>query len=165
MNDLGIKVRAGLHTGECELARGRHRWNSRAYRGSRCLPRRSRRGVRVEHGERPRRRIRHPVRGARLARTQRASRTSGASLRSGEEEDGSRRQTPRGSACWCGSTGTCRWTRTAGYSTTRRIEATLPTIGYLREQRREGDLVSHLGRPKGPGPKLSLRPMAERLAS
>ncbi|HVP05051.1 MAG TPA: phosphoglycerate kinase [Dehalococcoidia bacterium] len=45
-----------------------------------------------------------------------------------------------------------------------RIRATLPTIGYLREHDAKVILVSHLGRPKGVDPKLSLRPAAERLS-
>ena len=46
-----------------------------------------------------------------------------------------------------------------------RIRATLPTLGYLRERGAKVILASHLGRPKGrPDPKLSLRPVAERLA-
>jgi phosphoglycerate kinase len=46
-----------------------------------------------------------------------------------------------------------------------RIRATLPTLGYLRERGAKVIIVSHLGRPQGrPDPKLSLRPVAERLA-
>lgn len=45
-----------------------------------------------------------------------------------------------------------------------RIRATLPTLSYLRERGAKVVLVSHLGRPKGgPDPKLSLRPIGERL--
>jgi phosphoglycerate kinase len=46
-----------------------------------------------------------------------------------------------------------------------RIRATLPTLGYLRERGAKVIIASHLGRPKGaPDAKLSLRPVAERLA-
>ena len=44
-----------------------------------------------------------------------------------------------------------------------RIRATLPTIRYLLEHRAAVALCSHLGRPKGPDPKHSLRPVARRL--
>jgi phosphoglycerate kinase len=44
-----------------------------------------------------------------------------------------------------------------------RIKATLPTLEYLRERGAKVILVSHLGRPDGFDPKLSLRPIAERL--
>jgi phosphoglycerate kinase len=45
-----------------------------------------------------------------------------------------------------------------------RIVASIPTIRYLLEKRARVILMSHLGRPtSGPDPKLSLRPVAERL--
>jgi len=47
-----------------------------------------------------------------------------------------------------------------------RIQAALPTIKYLREQKAKLVLMSHLGRPKGEKkPELSLAPVAERLST
>jgi phosphoglycerate kinase len=45
---------------------------------------------------------------------------------------------------------------------TRIVEA-LPTIAELRRRGARLVLVSHLGRPQGPDPQLSMRPVAERL--
>jgi phosphoglycerate kinase len=45
-----------------------------------------------------------------------------------------------------------------------RIRAALPTIELLRERGAAAVLVSHLGRPDGPDPQLSMRPAGERLA-
>ncbi|HEY1238283.1 MAG TPA: phosphoglycerate kinase, partial [Solirubrobacterales bacterium] len=44
-----------------------------------------------------------------------------------------------------------------------RIRASLPTIELLRERGASVVLVSHLGRPKGPEPALSMAPVGERL--
>jgi phosphoglycerate kinase len=44
-----------------------------------------------------------------------------------------------------------------------RIRASLPTIELLRERGAGVVLVSHLGRPKSPDPKLSMAPVGERL--
>ena len=46
-----------------------------------------------------------------------------------------------------------------------RIQSSVPTITYAREQGATIVLASHLGRPKGkPNPEMSLRPIADRLA-
>jgi phosphoglycerate kinase len=45
-----------------------------------------------------------------------------------------------------------------------RIRAALPTLELLRERGAAAILVSHLGRPEGPDPELSLAPVAARLA-
>ena len=45
-----------------------------------------------------------------------------------------------------------------------RIRAALPTLKELREKGARLLLAAHLGRPKGRDAKLSLRPVAERLA-
>jgi phosphoglycerate kinase len=44
-----------------------------------------------------------------------------------------------------------------------RITAVLPTIELLRERAASIVLVSHLGRPRGPDPELSMRPVADRI--
>ena len=44
-----------------------------------------------------------------------------------------------------------------------RIRAALPTIELLRQRGASVVLVSHLGRPDGPDPKLSMAPVAENL--
>jgi phosphoglycerate kinase len=45
-----------------------------------------------------------------------------------------------------------------------RIRGALPTLRELREKGARLILASHLGRPKGPDPKFSLKPAAERLS-
>lgn len=46
----------------------------------------------------------------------------------------------------------------------KRIRAALPTIQYLVDKKAKVILMSHLGRPKGFDPKLSMQPVAERLS-
>src|SRR5262245_35596924 len=45
-----------------------------------------------------------------------------------------------------------------------RIRAALPTIKYLSEAGAKIVLMSHLGRPKGVTPKLTLKPVADKLS-
>lgn len=45
-----------------------------------------------------------------------------------------------------------------------KITQSLPTIEYLLKQGARVIIVSHLGRPRGVDPKLSLKPVAQRLA-
>ncbi|MFV0336847.1 MAG: phosphoglycerate kinase [Chthoniobacterales bacterium] len=54
---------------------------------------------------------------------------------------------------------------TGEITNTQRITAALPTIQYILDQGGSVVLMSHLGRPNGkPDPKLSLRPVAEKLS-
>ena len=46
-----------------------------------------------------------------------------------------------------------------------RLEAALPTVRILRDAGARVVLCSHLGRPSGPDPAFSLRPVGERLAA
>lgn len=45
-----------------------------------------------------------------------------------------------------------------------RIEGAIPTINYLCDQGAKVILCSHMGKPKGPDPALSLEPVAKKLA-
>ena len=47
---------------------------------------------------------------------------------------------------------------------TTRIEAALPTIKYLIDHGAKVILMSHLGRPKGKDPSLTLKPVAKKLS-
>ena len=64
---LGVEVRAGLHTGECELLVQRHRRHRRARRRPRRGKGRSGRGAGFEDGQGPRRGFGHPLRASRHA--------------------------------------------------------------------------------------------------
>jgi pimeloyl-ACP methyl ester carboxylesterase len=60
--DLDLRLRAGLHTGECEVADGGLHGLAVHIAGSGRSSRRRRRGARVEHGQGPRRRLGHHIR-------------------------------------------------------------------------------------------------------
>ena len=62
---IGLEVRAGLHTGECEVGGRRCRRDRRARRREGGRAGRAGRGARLQHGQGPRRRLRDRVRGAR----------------------------------------------------------------------------------------------------
>ena len=47
---------------------------------------------------------------------------------------------------------------------TRRVDSSLATINYLREKGAKIILASHLGKPKGADPELSLAPVAKLLS-
>lgn len=54
-------------------------------------------------------------------------------------------------------------TKTGEITDDGRIRASLPTIQHLIGKKARVILMSHLGRPKGPSPELSLAPIARRL--
>ena len=54
--------------------------------------------------------------------------------------------------------------KTGEIAVVTRIKAALPTIKYLIEHKARVILCSHLGRPKGVTPELTLKPVAQRLA-
>lgn len=55
--------------------------------------------------------------------------------------------------------------KTGAITEDNRIRAALPTIEYLLQNDAKVILMSHLGRPKGNDPKLTMQPVAERLAA
>ena len=70
MPEIGLEVRAGLHTGECELIDGKVAGIA-VHTGARVAANAStRRSARLQHSQRPRRRLRHRVPRPRPARTQ-----------------------------------------------------------------------------------------------
>ena len=79
---IGLEVRAGLHTGECEVSDGKVVGHRGLDRRPHLVARRPGRGARLEHGQGPRRRIR--ARASRIAAStsSRGSRTPGACSRS-----------------------------------------------------------------------------------
>ena len=62
VSELGIEVRAGLHTGECEVRRRQGGGYRRPHGSARGVAGRRRGGARVEHGQGSRRRLRHRLR-------------------------------------------------------------------------------------------------------
>ena len=73
------------------------------------------------------------------------------------------RPTSRASACWCASTSTCRW-RTARSPTPRASSASRRPSPRLADKGGKVILLAHFGRPKGPDPKQSLKPVAAAVA-
>ena len=65
---LGIQIRAGIHTGECELLGSRHRGARGTHRGADPRPRRGRRHPCLAHRARPGGRLGHGLRGPRQRR-------------------------------------------------------------------------------------------------
>ncbi len=64
--------------------------------------------------------------------------------------------------CCCERTSTCPL-KSGEIADDTRIRASLPTLELLRERGASVVLVSHLGRPKGRDPELSMAPVARRL--
>ena len=71
---LGLELRAGVHTGECELHEGQGRGRRASRRRARVRYRGSRRGARLAHRQGPRRRFRPDLREPRVARAERRRR-------------------------------------------------------------------------------------------